>query len=127
MSYRVGVRRDFIARHCLIGGDWRRENEIHSHPYAVEVILEGDRLDDHGYLVDITRIEASLDGILARIADATLNDLPEFAGLNPSIERLAEVFCREVLAAVENPPVLAVDVKVFESESAWASCRRELA
>ena len=87
---------------------------------------KGDRLDGHGYLIDITRIEACLDGVLARIADATLNDLPEFAGLNPSIERLAEIFCHGVLTAVENPPIRAIDVKVFESKSAWASCRREL-
>ena len=88
--------------------------------------LEGARLNEHGYLVDITAIEASLDAILARIAGSTLNDLPEFAGLNPSIERLAELFCRSVLAEMAVPALSAVSVKVFESMNAWAACRREL-
>ena len=125
MIYQVAVRRDFMARHRLIGGDWGPENTLHAHPYAVEVRLEGDRLDEHGYLVDITKIESCLDGILACIADATLNDLAEFTGLNPSIERLAEVFLRAVLACVANPPVRAVTIRVFENAGAWASCRRE--
>jgi 6-pyruvoyltetrahydropterin/6-carboxytetrahydropterin synthase len=126
MMYRVAVRRHFEARHRLIGGDWGSENELHAHPYEVEVSLEGARLDEHGYLVDITAIEASLDAILARIAGTTLNDLPEFAGLNPSIERLAEIFCRLVLADMAVPALSAVSVKVFESGSAWAACLREL-
>jgi 6-pyruvoyltetrahydropterin/6-carboxytetrahydropterin synthase len=126
MIYRVAVRRNFKARHRLIGGDWGKENELHAHHYKVEVSLEGARLDEHGYLVDITAIEVSLDAILARIAETTLNDLPEFAGFNPSIERLAEIFCRLVLSDIAVPTLSAVSVKVFESESAWAACRQEL-
>jgi len=126
MMYRVAVRRNFKARHRLIGGDWGSENELHAHHYEVEVSLEGARLNEHGYLVDITAIEASLDAILARIAETTLNDLPEFAGRNPSIERLAEIFCRSILADMAVPALSAVSVKVFESGSAWAACRQEL-
>ena len=126
MIYRVAVRRRFEARHRLIGGDWGSENELHAHPYEVEVVLEGVRLNEHGYLVDITALDASLDAILARIAGCTLNDLPEFAGLNPSIERLAELFCRSVLAEMAVPSLSAISVKVFESGNAWAACRREL-
>lgn len=126
MIYRVAIRRNFKAWHRLIGGDWGRENELHEHHYEVEVSLEGGRLDEHGYLVDITSIEASLDAVLAQIAETTLNNLPEFASLNPSIERLAEIFCRLVLADMAIPTLSAVSVKVFESESAWAECRQEL-
>jgi 6-pyruvoyltetrahydropterin/6-carboxytetrahydropterin synthase len=31
--YTVAVRRDFIAQHYLIGGDWGAENELHAHHY----------------------------------------------------------------------------------------------
>ena len=51
--YTVSVRRDLIARHYLIGGDWGAENDPHSHPYVIEVRLEAAELDQHGYLVDI--------------------------------------------------------------------------
>ena len=126
MIYRVAVRRDFSARHFLIGGDWGSENALHAHPYAVEVCLEGTQLNEHGYLVDITAIEAALDGILARISGGTLNDLPEFAGLNPSVERLAELFCRSIIARIAETSLSAVSVRVFENMNAWADCRREL-
>ena len=54
--YTLAVRRDFIARHFLIGGDWGPENNEHAHHYRVEVQLEGSSLDKHGYLVDIVDI-----------------------------------------------------------------------
>ncbi len=41
--YTVSVRRELIARHYLIGGDWGAENDPHSHPYVIEVRLEGCR------------------------------------------------------------------------------------
>ena len=126
MFYRVAVRRDFEARHFLIGGEWGAENTLHAHPYAVEVCFEGTRLNEHGYLVDIAAVEAALDRLLAPIAGSTLNELPEFAGQNPSVERLAELFCRSFAAAFTEPALSSVSVKVFESKNAWAACRREL-
>ena len=47
--YTLTVKRDFVAQHYLIGGDWGAENEKHSHHYAVELTLEGRELDEHGY------------------------------------------------------------------------------
>lgn len=121
--FTVGVKRQFTARHYLIGGNWGSENEIHSHCYALEVTLEGPKLNEHGYLVDIVEIEERLDKIIARLQDSVLNELPEFAGLNPSIEHLADQCCRLLLEVSGNPPLTAVSVKVFENDNAWASCR----
>ena len=78
--YKVAVKRDFIAQHFLIGGDWGPENQKHSHHYQVEVQLEGRSLDQHGYLVDIVDIENYLESIVERFRDKTLNDMPEFEG-----------------------------------------------
>jgi hypothetical protein len=33
--YTVAVKRDFIASHFLVGGDWGSENERHAHHYVV--------------------------------------------------------------------------------------------
>ena len=38
--YTLGVRRDFIARHFLIGGDWGPENFSNSHHYVLELQLK---------------------------------------------------------------------------------------
>ena len=124
--FTIAVRRHFAAWHFLIGGDWGHENEKHSHSYALEVHLEGPNLNEHGYLMDIVEIDNLLAGIMARLSNRLLNELPEFAGLNPSIERLAEQCCRWLIDGLKNPPISAVNVKVFENDDAWASCRREI-
>lgn len=119
--YTVAVKRDFVAQHFLIGGDWGAENEWHSHHYAVEVQLHGETLDRHGYLVDIVDIETHLNALVAHYRDKTLNDLPEFAGLNPSIEHFARIFCTQLAERIQAETLTAVTVKLWENEIAWAS------
>ncbi len=123
--YTVAVRRDFIAQHFLIGGDWGPENEKHSHHYQVEVRLSGATLDQHGYLVDIVEIEAALDELVSRYRDHTLNDLPEFEGLNPSIEHFARIFCEAFAQRVQASNISHITVVIWENEIAWASYTME--
>jgi 6-pyruvoyltetrahydropterin/6-carboxytetrahydropterin synthase len=121
--YSVSVKHDFIAQHYLIGGDWGAENELHSHHYQAEVQLEGETLDQHGYLVDIVDIEQSLNALVARYRDHILNDLPEFEGLNPSIEHLSRILCQALAAQIQAININAVTVKLWENEIAWAAYR----
>jgi 6-pyruvoyltetrahydropterin/6-carboxytetrahydropterin synthase len=122
--YTLAVTRDFVARHYLVGGDWGAENQLHSHHYQVEVQLEGGRLDEHGYLVDIVALDAHLEELVAYFRDQTLNDLPEFAGLNPSIEHFARILCQEILSRVKEP-LEAVRVQIWENDIAWAAYHEE--
>jgi 6-pyruvoyltetrahydropterin/6-carboxytetrahydropterin synthase len=124
--YTVAVRRDFVAQHFLIGGDWGAENEWHSHHYQVEVQLEGESLDQHGYLVDIVDIEENLEALAARYRDKTLNDLPEFEGMNPSIEHFSRIFCRKLAERITAPTLQAMTIKIWENDIAWASYRLAL-
>jgi 6-pyruvoyltetrahydropterin/6-carboxytetrahydropterin synthase len=124
--YRVAVSKDLIAQHYLIGGDWGAENELHSHHYRIELILEGETLDRHGYLVDIVDIENSLNDLINRYRDKTLNDLPEFEGLNPSIERFSRILCQSLANSIQAPNVKALIVKLWENEIAWASYQIQL-
>jgi len=122
--YTVAVKRDFVAQHFLIGGDWGAENEWHSHHYQVEVQLEGSTLDQHGYLVDIVEIEAHLDALVASHRDKCLNEFAEFNGLNPSIEHFARLFCDAMAARIKTTTLSAMTVKIWENDIAWA-CYRE--
>lgn len=119
--YTVAVKRNFVAQHFLIGGDWGAENEWHSHHYAVEVQLHGETLDKHGYLVDIVDIEHNLDGLVAYYRDKTLNDLPEFAGLNPSLEHFSRIFCEQLASRIQAETLSSITLKLWENEIAWAS------
>jgi 6-pyruvoyltetrahydropterin/6-carboxytetrahydropterin synthase len=124
--YTVAVRRDFVAQHYLEGGDWGAENLRHSHHYQVEVELSGKKLDEHGYLVDIMDLETHLEALMAKFRDRTLNELPEFAGLNPSIEHFARIFCRALKSRLQAPTVTALRVKIWETGIAWAAYQEEL-
>lgn len=121
--YTVAVKRDFVAQHFLIGGDWGAENEWHSHHYVVELQLSGPSLDRHGYMVDIVDIEHHLDALVAYYRDKTLNDLPEFDGLNPSIEHFARILCTSLSDRIAAPNLSEVAVQVWENDIAWARYR----
>ncbi|MFZ0242603.1 MAG: 6-carboxytetrahydropterin synthase [Desulfobacterales bacterium] len=123
-SYTVAVRREFTARHYLIGGDWGAENEPHEHRYAAEIRLQGPELDRHGYLVDIDAVTAALEGQVARFRNKTLNDLPEFEGLNPSVEHLARIM-GESLTAVRPSHLKVLTVRIWENDIAWVEYRKE--
>jgi len=123
--YTVAVKRDFVAQHFLVGGDWGAENQKHLHHYQVELQLEGVTLDEHDYLVDIVNIEANLDALVAYYRDKTLNDLHEFAGRNPSIEHFAHSLCDTLAERIQASNISALTVKLWENEIAWASFRKE--
>ena len=125
--YTVAVKREFIARHFLIGGDWGDENEPHAHHYVVEVQLEGSRLDAHGYLTDICDIESALDNRVAYYRDKMLNELPEFEGLNPSIEHFARILCQSIAASIQTHHLKTMSVKLWENEWAWSQYREDIA
>ena len=123
--YTLILRRDFIAQHYLIGGDWGAENRLHSHHYRLEIILEGFELDEHGYLVDLVHLESLLDDLVARYRDHTLNHLPEFQGLNPSIEHVARIIAQRLSDALPLGRICAVTARVWEHDLAAASYRHE--
>jgi 6-pyruvoyltetrahydropterin/6-carboxytetrahydropterin synthase len=118
-TFRLGFRRAFRAEHALIGGDWGAENRRHSHDYLWEIRLAAHGLDKHGYLVDLIALEQALDGVLARYRNAYLNDLPAFAGLNPSLERFARQLGLELASSLGGD--VAVESVLWETQDAWAS------
>lgn len=119
--YTLAVRRNFIARHYLIGGDWGRENEPNSHHYTLELQLCGQELDKHGYLVDIVAVEKYLGEVIHYYEESMLNDKPEFHGLNPSIEHFARILCETLDKKIHAPNLSTLRVVLWENESAWAS------
>ncbi len=122
--YTVAVTKDFIANHFLIGGDWGHENFPHAHHYVAEISIESATLDKHGYLVDIVAIEAALNDTVAYFRDSMLNDKPEFAGLNPSIEHFSRIICERLLAQIKPPGTGNLNVKLWENATCWSAYRK---
>ncbi len=116
--YRLCFQREFSARHFLVGGDWGAENTPHSHHYRIEWELRAPGLDGHGYLVDLVDVERGLGDVLGRYSDALLNDLPEFEGKNPSLERFVKLLWERLSASL--PRGVSSAVRLWENPSAWA-------
>jgi len=123
--YRLCLLRDFIARHALVGGEWGGENLPHSHFYKLEWRLEGAKLDDHGFLVDLVALESVLDSVVASVRDKHLNDLVFFRGRNPSVEHFARYLSEALADSLDTVDphrlVSGTQVRLWEHEQAWAS------
>jgi 6-pyruvoyltetrahydropterin/6-carboxytetrahydropterin synthase len=123
--YTLGVKRNFIARHFLIGGDWGPENFPNSHHYVLELQMQGKELDQHGYLVDIVDVEKHLDEIVNYYKEEMLNEKPEFATLNPSLEHFARILATSLSERIRADNIRAIKVVLWENESAWAAYELE--
>lgn len=119
--YSLSIGDEFISQHFLIGGDWGKENELHSHHYRVQLRLQASELNEHGYLVDIVELEGLLSAQIDRFRDRTLNELPAFMGLNPSLEHFARIFGQGLAAHLEDTHLQRLELRLWEDEIAWAS------
>lgn len=117
--YQLAIGRDFIARHFLVGGDWGAENFEHSHHYRIEVQLEGASLNQHGYLIDIVELEAALGEVIGLFRDNVLNNLPDFEGLNPSIEHFSRILYQRLSDRLVFSGV-TMSVRLYENDLDWA-------
>ena len=124
------VRDRFIAQYFLTVPNAGPESDPHSREYEVELRFEGPDLDEYGYLLDIDRAKAALDDVKDRYTDQLVNDLPEFEGANPSVERFCREIARRVIDAMGLESVETVErlrVTLHEDETAWAAYERSVA
>jgi 6-pyruvoyltetrahydropterin/6-carboxytetrahydropterin synthase len=117
-TYELTVTREFIAQHYLTVPDPGPEGKVHSHHFTVELRFGGPELGEYGYLVDIDAVDALLDSLE--------DDLPEFEGLNPSIEHFSRLFGDRVADALSNPTPTRLTIRIWEDDTSWASHTRRL-
>jgi 6-pyruvoyltetrahydropterin/6-carboxytetrahydropterin synthase len=122
--YELMVRRAFVAQHFLTVPDAGRENTWHSHHFTAEILLEGRMLNEFGYLVDIVDLREALEALVQRYRDQTLNKLPEFAGLNPSLEHFARILCDALAGQLDHERLESLTVRLWEDDVARASFSR---
>ena len=123
--YRVGIQKEFQARHFLVG-DFAEETIPHSHRYIVDLAITTGRLDEHGFSVDIALLEEVTDVVLSELDDVLLNELPFFENRQASVENCAHfihdvIFARLVERDFNAATITRSEVKIWESETAWAS------
>jgi len=124
--YEVSVEETFAAGHALRGYRGQCE-KVHGHNYRVRAVIQGERLDSNGLLVDFVELKRVLRAIVERLDHVFLNDQPPFDQINPTAENMARYFYEQLsqgLAglAPENLVRLA-EVKIWETDTATATYR----
>jgi 6-pyruvoyltetrahydropterin/6-carboxytetrahydropterin synthase len=118
--YELKVITRFAAAHRLTMVGAKCEN-LHGHNWKIEVVLAGDRLNAAGVLMDFGDIKALLRGIIGRLDHQFLNELPSFAGGQPSSERIAAFVADQLRHALGAAPVRVRRVSAWESDDACAT------
>jgi len=122
--FEVAVEQSFASAHALRNYKGRCEN-VHGHNWKVRVVIEGEKLDPTGMLVDFLDVKSFMGEILDRIDHQFLNEIPPFDTINPSAENIAEYFYQQLTGKfAETPvPVRVREVKIWETEIQSATYR----
>ena len=121
--YEVSVEQTFAAAHALRHYKGACEN-LHGHNFKVQVVLEGDRLDEAGMLVDFLDVKDLMRGIMTRLDHQNLNEVPPFdAEKNPSAENIAEYFYVHMTEGLAGTTARVREVKIWETDIQSATYR----
>ncbi|MDZ7373744.1 MAG: 6-carboxytetrahydropterin synthase QueD [candidate division KSB1 bacterium] len=112
--YLLRVSTHFDSAHRLAGYSGACERP-HGHTWHVQVTVATPELDSVGMGIDFHELEKVVEAVVSHYDHTMLNDLPEFAGQNPTAENLARTLFRQIEAKLP-PKCRLVEVEVRESE-----------
>jgi len=118
--FTLSVKDSFAAAHRLEGYRGKCE-ELHGHNFVVEVLIAGEKLGTDGLLVDFKIIKDHLHNVLERLDHKYLNDIAFFADRASSAEYIAMYVYGEIQKIFRQENVSLKEVRVWESEKAYAA------
>jgi 6-pyruvoyltetrahydropterin/6-carboxytetrahydropterin synthase len=113
--FEVKVRDHIASAHTLHGYDGPCAH-LHGHTWKIEITVMGTELDKVGLLADFKVLKQKLKSVLMPLDHVNLNDIPAFAGINPSTENLARHIYKQF--ALQAAPLKLKQVEVWESDTA---------
>ena len=114
--YEAGVVGEFAAALSL-SGDFGPATRMHGHTYRVELAIRGADLRPDGTLFDIALLDSLLTGALEPLHYQYLNDLPDFEGINPTVEVVAKHIYDLIRPELRD---FSISVRIWESPGAFA-------
>ena len=114
------VKDSFSAAHRLEDYNGKCE-QLHGHNFIVEALFSGERLSGSGMVIDFKILKGHLKDILNNLDHTCINDIPFFSQRASSSEYIAMYIYGELNKAIQNGPVRLIEVKIWESETAWTS------
>ncbi|WP_028843074.1 6-carboxytetrahydropterin synthase QueD [Thermodesulfobacterium thermophilum] len=119
--FRLKVQDSFSSAHFLRNYEGPCE-KLHGHNWKVEVVVEGERLNELDILIDFKELKKALKETLKSLDHRLLNDLPYFLEVNPSSERIAQYIFQDLKKKLSLYTNLKIkEVTVFETEKACAT------
>ncbi|MDN5379852.1 6-carboxytetrahydropterin synthase QueD [Thermodesulfobacterium sp.] len=119
--FRLKVQDFFSSAHFLRNYEGPCE-KLHGHNWKVEVVVEGERLNELDMLIDFKELKKALKETLKSLDHRLLNDLPYFLEVNPSSERIAQYIFQDLKKKLSLYTNLKIkEVTVFETEKACAT------
>jgi 6-pyruvoyltetrahydropterin/6-carboxytetrahydropterin synthase len=120
--FEVSVEQDFASAHALRNYKGACEN-VHGHNWKVQVVIEGETLDQAGMLIDFLDVKRMMDAIVGPLDHKFLNEVPPFDVKNPSAENLAEHFYEKMAESLAELPARVKEVKIWETAIQSATYR----
>ena len=119
-QFSVQIKGHFESSHYLYAyfEDGSDEN-MHGHSWTVIVTLEraDQGIDENGISVDFIGARKQLDKMLARIDHECINELSEFARINPTAENIAKWFYAGLKKVCADQKIKIISIKVYEGPS----------
>ena len=113
--FELKVKSEFEAAHHIKNYPGKCAR-LHGHNWIVEAIVQGEKLNELGILVDFKILKDELNKVLDELDHQYLNELEIFANQNPTAEIIAkEIFDRLSTAEIFNDAVKLKGIKVYES------------
>ena len=118
--YKVKVVSYFSAAHNLRGYRGKCE-KLHGHNWKVEVVVQSERLDKNGLLIDFRYLKKRLEAVLAKLDHTCINRNVYFRRHNPTSENIAHYIYQQLSLLVKG----VASVTVWESEDSAATFCQE--
>lgn len=84
------IETDFAAAHNL--REYKGQCErLHGHNWKVQVVLQSEKLDKLGMVMDFRDAKRIIGEIINRFDHVYLNELADFAAINPTTENLSKI------------------------------------
>jgi 6-pyruvoyltetrahydropterin/6-carboxytetrahydropterin synthase len=116
------IKDSFSAAHRLEDYHGKCE-ELHGHNFTVEALFTGEEVEKSGMVIDFKILKDYLGEVLASLDHKYLNDILFFQQRATSSEYIAMYIYNNLRGTMQKKTVRLAEVRVWESDSAWASYR----
>jgi len=99
---------------------------VHGHNYRLEVTVGGEQDPRTGFFCNVLDLERTVRALAVEPCDhQLLNDLPDFAGLVPTMEVVGQVFWKRLQPALAAQGIRLVELLFAETDEHWVRVRAD--